>query len=230
MKQRITAYSQILDSSYYADIIDPIDHCPVCKKSGDPIIIKAFFIGDPQKAPVQIVYQCRYQKCNTIFVAQYNRWMTERMEAEYYLKCTFPKFFENKPFPSEIIQVSSLFKEIYNQSKQAEEFGLDQIAGAGYRKSLEFLVKDYLISLNPNEKDKIIKKFLGNCIQDDVKDDNIKICADRATWLGNDETHYYRIWETHDVENLKDLINLTVSWIEREVKTKKYLKEMPKKK
>lgn len=49
MTKRITAYSQILENSDYADIIDPIDQCPVCKKSGDPIVLKACFIGDPKE-------------------------------------------------------------------------------------------------------------------------------------------------------------------------------------
>lgn len=226
MKQRITAYSQILDSSDYADIIDPIDHCPVCKKSGDPIIIKAFYIGNPQKAPVQIVYQCRYQKCNTIFVVQYNRLMTERMEAEYYLKYTFPMFFEKKSFSPEIIQVSPLFVEIYNQSKDAEHIELEQIAGCGYRKSLEFLVKDYLIYLNPKKTEDIKIKWLGNCINE-ISNAEIKGCAKRAVWLGNDETHYCRKWETKDIDDMKNIIDLLVIWIMLEIRTKKLLKDMP---
>lgn len=227
MKQRITAYSQILDRFDYADIIDPIDHCPVCKKSGDPTFIKAFFIGDPLKAPVQIVYQCRAQTCNKIFIAQYNRWMTERMEAEYYFNKYFPESFETKTFPSEITQISNSFAKIYNQSKQAEEIALDQIAGAGYRKALEFLIKDYLIFLFPNEKEKFIKKWLGNCIKEDIKDEYIKKCADRAVWLGNDETHYYRKWKTKDIDDLKKYINLVMDWITLRIRTKKSVEDMP---
>jgi hypothetical protein len=32
--------------------------------------------------------------------------------------------------------------EIAQQASDAEQYGLDQIAGVGYRKALEFLIKD----------------------------------------------------------------------------------------
>ena len=55
----------------------------------------------------------------------------------------------------------------------------------------------------------------------------IKDCAKRAAWLGNDETHYIRKWETQDLEDLKDLIELTVNWIRDEYLTKRIKEEMP---
>lgn len=226
MKKQIKAWSQQLDSSSTINVIDPIDFCPLCKKSADPILHGAFLIGDPIKAPAQIVYQCRSRNCNTIFIAQYNCWVTEYMEAEYYLKYTFPKSFDRKSFSPEINQVSVLFEEIFNQSKQAEEFELNEIAGAGYRKSLEFLIKDYLISLNPEEKKVIKGKWLGNCIQE-IDNEEIKNCAKRAVWLGNDEIHYCRKWETKDIDDLKNYIDLIVNWITIGIRTKNLLKDMP---
>jgi hypothetical protein len=117
---------------------------------------------------------------------------------------------------------------IYNQAYFAEQINLDQICGVGYRKSLEFLIKDYLISKETEKqvKENIRKKFLNNCIQDHVQNDNIKNVAKRAVWLGNDETHYVRVWANKDVKNLKQLIDLTVRWIENEVETERVLQEM----
>jgi hypothetical protein len=57
----------------------------------------------------------------------------------------------------------------------------------------------------------------------------IKDCARRAAWLGNDETHYYRIWEDKDLKDLKLLLQLTLHWIEDECATKKAVKDMPEK-
>jgi hypothetical protein len=51
--------------------------------------------------------------------------------------------------------------------------------------------------------------------------------AKRAAWLGNDETHYVRKWEDHDLEDLKSLIKVTGNWIEMEAITKKYIGDMP---
>lgn len=127
-----------------------------------------------------------------------------------------------------IIGISPSFVKIYNQAYHAEQVNLDQICGVGYRKALEFLIKDYLIS-KESDKDKIenIKeKLLGNCIQENVQNENIKNVAKRAVWLGNDETHYIRKWEDKDVSNLKHLIDLTVRWIENEIETERVLQEM----
>lgn len=134
----------------------------------------------------------------------------------------------NRHFSDIIRGISPAFESIYNQAYYAEQYELDQICGVGYRKSLEFLIKDYLISNTEDEteKESIKKKFLSNCIQDDVKDTNIKNVAKRAVWLGNDETHYVRIWQGKDVTNLKQLIDLTIRWIENEVETKRIIEEM----
>jgi len=106
---------------------------------------------------------------------------------------------------------------------------LQHICGVGYRKSLEFLIKDYLMSEmeDESEKEQIKNKFLGACINDDVKSEKIKAVAKRAAWLGNDETHYNRKWENKDVSDLKRLIDLTLHWIESEIDTKKLLEDMP---
>jgi hypothetical protein len=51
--------------------------------------------------------------------------------------------------------------------------------------------------------------------------------AKRAAWLGNDETHYVRKWEDHDLPDLKKVIELTVLGIEMEEMTKDVIKDMP---
>lgn len=134
-----------------------------------------------------------------------------------------------KSFSDTIKGISPSFITIYNQAFYAEQFFLDQICGVGYRKALEFLIKDYLMQEIDDEakKESIKSKFLYNCIQEDVTDSRIKEVAKRAVWLGNDETHYTRRWVEKDVSNLKQLIDLTIRWIENEVETKALLAEMP---
>jgi hypothetical protein len=70
-----------------------------------------------------------------------------------------------------------------------------QIAGPGYRKSLEFLIKDYVCKDidNSSIKDTVYNEKLGKVINNFIQDDRIKKIAKRAAWLGNDETHYLRI-------------------------------------
>ena len=73
------------------------------------------------------------------------------------------------------------------------------------------------------------KVAFGSCINK-IDNSSIKELARRATWLGNDETHYIRKWEDRDIHDLKNLIDLTCQYITMESKSKAYLEEMPEKK
>src|SRR5687767_3154472 len=59
-----------------------------------------------------------------------------------------------------------------------------------------------------------------------LKDIHKTKIAKRATWLGNDATHYYRKWEDKDIHDLKNLIELTVLWIESVELTRQHEEDM----
>ena len=105
---------------------------------------------------------------------------------------------------------------------------LMEVCGVGYRKALEFLIKDYIIEgKEPDVVEEIKVSPLARCIDTFVSDPNVKNVSKRAVWLGNDETHYVRKWEEKDVQDLKGLIRLTIRWIEQERETAFLLKDMP---
>lgn len=131
-------------------------------------------------------------------------------------------------FQDEVLEVSSDFVKIYKQAAEAEFMKLDSIAGVGYRKALEFLIKDYLIGKYSEKREKIAKAYLSDCIRDYVDDPRVKIAAEKAAWIGNDETHYVRIWKNKDIEDLKKLLKLTANWISSEILTSEYADEMKK--
>lgn len=194
----------------------PIE-CPYCHKSQIPAMQVAYLYKSNNYF---IFCVCTNSECGFPFNISYNS-VDQKFLVIKQLS------FKKKEFNIEIQELSQPLCEIYNQAYFSEQMGLDQITGVGYRKALEFLIKDYLISLNPDKEEKIKKKSLGNCIKDDVTDSHIKAVAERAVWLGNDETHYVRKWEDKDLSNLKDLIDLCIHWIEAEIKTKRMLDEMP---
>jgi len=130
-------------------------------------------------------------------------------------------------FSEHVRTISPTFCAITNEAENAERQGWKLIAGPGHRKALEFLVKDYLCRLRPGDAEAIKSIQLGPCIKEYVTNENVKTTAERAAWIGNDETHYARKWEDKDLEDLKTLIQLTVHWIEMEVMTKKVLEDMP---
>ena len=130
-------------------------------------------------------------------------------------------------FGSEIEGLSPSFCQIFNEAAEAQTRGLGQICGCGYRKALEFLVKDFSIHRNAEKDNEIKAAPVGEVIKCYVENQRIKEVARRATWIGNDETHYVRRWGDRDIKDLTLLIELTVSWIRTELLTEKIIEEMP---
>lgn len=125
----------------------------------------------------------------------------------------YPNPSTTTPFSEEISILSPKFVEIYHQSEIAESTNLTEICGIGYRKALEFLVKDFAIHEHPEDKEIIEKKLLSQCIKNYIDDDRIKTLAERSAWIGNDEAHYVRKQEDRDVSDLKNFIKAIVYFI-----------------
>lgn len=195
------------------------NQCPYCHTIITPIVRTAYVAS----GNLRVIYHCPNIDCEEVFVGLYGHEFSDNYS---YSGVTFGRFV-GKVFSAIINEISPTFIEIYNQAEFSEEHNLKHISGVAYRKALEFLIKDYLIKLKPDSEEKIKKKFLGYCIKEDIDNTNLKTVAERAAWLGNDETHYIRKWEDKDITDLKRLIDLTVHWIEMEEQTKKYLEEMP---
>ena len=207
------------------------DTCPLCHVSLHPRVVTGTFLGPPnnENSLLQVLFQCTQDDCQRSFIATY-RYTEDRSYSQshdvYKILSVAPKNPQKALFTEPICTVSPGFVQIYDQAMAAEANELDQITGIGLRKAIEFLIKDFLIHENPSNADSIKKKTLGDCIRDDITDPNVKACAARATWLGNDETHYVRKWLDKDISDLKTLIRLTVNWIENVLLTQEYLKEM----
>lgn len=199
------------------------DTCPVCLVAASPIDVNVGFGSD---SGGQLVFRCPRLACRAFFIAYYK---FVPQTGYYLLDGVKPKTHRASVKSEAITALSPSFVKIVNQSEIAETQELDEIAGVGYRRALEFLIKDYLISLTSNEEQKelIRKTFLGKCISEFVKNENIKLVAKRAAWLGNDETHYVRKWENKDIKDLKVMISMTVAWIEIELFTVQLEKDMP---
>lgn len=197
------------------------DICPICFHKN---VVNPRYYAYKNLDEAQIIFQCASEKCQSLFIGYYKR---SFHNSDLTLVSLKPKNIQKEIFPQKVQECSKEFVKIYNQAKTAEDFELDEIAGVGYRKALEFLIKDYLIQIDAQKEDEIKKMFLGKCIQDNIDDPKIKACAERAAWLGNDETHYMREWNDKDINDLKTLIKMTTNWIENSLLTEAYLKTMP---
>lgn len=199
------------------------DLCPICHVSVEPVFVyAAYSITDN----FEVIFRCTNQSCSSHFISYYDIINDKNSVANFRYSHSYPITIESPMFAEEIKQVSPLFEEIYGQAYSAEKHQLNHIAGMGYRKALEFLIKDYLIYFLEKDKETIEKKLLGKCIKEDVTSENIKLVAERAVWIGNDETHYVRKWQDKDISDLKKLITVAVNWISSEIITKKVVEEM----
>lgn len=169
-------------------------------------------------------FRCPRPNCRAIFIGYYDSPTTQNIL--FRLKSVAPKRYAPPHLDSRIQKISPQFVVIYGQALTAGSLGLNEVHGVGLRKALEFLIKDYCMVNRPTESTEIKKTFLGNCISTYVTDPNIKTCAQRAVWLGNDETHYSRQWTTHDITDLERLITLTCNWIVNEQLTLEYTSSM----
>ncbi len=195
------------------------DTCPFCFRTITPFAISCHLVAERE---LEVYFVCNSKHCNKSFIGYYSLFGG----SFEFIKSSIGNR-QTKIFTDTIINISPTFQTVYNEAFFAEQNELFQICGVGYRKAVEFLIKDYSIQNNPDKKESIEKDTLSNCIKLYVSNENVKDVAKRATWLGNDETHYVRKWATRDVNDLKILIDLTVGWIEMEYLTSTFKKDMP---
>lgn len=189
------------------------DCCPLCHYSIEPINLYSKYFDETRQ--ISITYFCNH--CKKPFLAEYNDITNGNDKSKANDFILSPTKYIEKVFDENIHSVSPEFCKIYNQSLQAESLKLDSIAGIGYRKSLEFLIKDFCIYHNTIEVEKIKNMSLSQVIDNYIEAPKIKSNAKVATWLGNDETHYIRKYEDKDIKDLKNFINAVVSYINYEL-------------
>lgn len=235
MAQTIQVTNKESGLAIHVEVEHP-DSCPQCHRSITPSFVQGFVDGKLYEA--QLIYYCPSDKCHKIFIA-YGDVIGNRRRV--YIKRSAPITHKDPEFHEVILTISPSFVEIFKQANAAESQGLDKISGPGYRKALEFLVKDYLLGRlqKPDSEDeailtaynveinKIKTMQLGSCIKDKINNERIKEISKRAAWLGNDQVHYQIKWEEKDISDLKKTIDLTVNWIIHENLTEQVLADMP---
>jgi hypothetical protein len=235
VQQPIRTFEGALQTSNNC-VVDPPEICPVCQCAIEPKYIASYVVPNAnpttwQHLQLEVVFVCPRRVCQRLFITIYKGAQNNAIQnTPAYWDCegSFPLTQTTRTFDKIIADLSSRFGTIYNQAHQAEQLGLDQICGPGYWKALEFLMKDYAKRKDATRADEIEEKMqLAACIKEFAGDARVKAMAERATWLGNDETHYVRKWEDKDLKDLKLLIDLTLHWITAELLTEELEKSMP---
>lgn len=211
-------YNFSFNNNHYKVLVDEPTECPCCKHSLKPTTLhKEAIENNIGELALYVVYLCTH--CYEPFICKFvdleksSTFSSSKLYSSSVLKSIEPKHFEKKSFEDCINEASSSFVKIYNEALEAEHYNLNEIAGIGYRKALEFLIKDFLIYHENIDENKVKSTALGCCIDTMINNPQLKTVASRATWLGNDQTHYEQKYTENDLNDLKRLINLSVHWI-----------------
>ena len=195
------------------------EHCPRCGFPAFSHPVHPFsVIDDGSIANFTVPLVC--PRCKQTFIAGY----TSSNAEPAFLAPDDPP---SRPFSPAIKEISPEFDRLYNQALAADFMQYEDLAGMGYRKAAEILVKDYLIRLHPESQEAIISKQLSDCITSFVDNENIKILASRVAWLGNDYAHYLDKHPEYSIEDLKRLIDGLINLIDLEALTLE-AKQIPK--
>lgn len=217
---RITTYIDYgYDEDSFSTSYDRPEICPLCKYSIAPteLFHTTYEVNDNWY--LSFLYLCPH--CLKTFVVLYKclkktsqpMRSNDIQEFDTELIYIAPEHFTEKHFDPKLEAASPQFVKIYNQALAAETFKLDEIAGMGYRKALEFLIKDFAIHQKPEDAETIKKMSLGTCISDYIDDTRVKTLATGAAWIGNDETHYVRKQKDRDIGDMKKFIEVCVNLI-----------------
>lgn len=201
--------------------------CPICH-----VTIEPEFLSGTQAATgfkwMEVYYRCTNKKCRRQFTALLSSVGQQGQLPAYKYERSVPTEPEVPAFEEVVKTLSPDFVRVFSQAVAAEAYGLTDVAGPGFRKSLEFLVKDYAIHLKPEAAEEIKAAALATVIQKHLSGDKVPVVSLRAAWLGNDETHYERKWLDKDLQDLKKLIGATVHFIALEEMVADLPKSMPK--
>lgn len=195
--------------------------CPLCSVAygEDPKQSYYTFKKIPGAHTLLSVYSLYFcPHCEQLFLVRYR--ITDEIydrNPSGYIEQMYPSPSCTSMYSDRIQSVSPRFVEIYRQSEQAESIGLLEICGMGYRKALEFLVKDYSIYFNPDKENQIKTTLLSQCINDFIDNKRIQTLSKASAWVGNDETHYTRKHEDYNLQHLKLFISAVISYVDSEL-------------
>jgi transcriptional regulator with XRE-family HTH domain len=193
--------------------VDEPAECPMCHVKATPVLLQAtIFWGVEMLCAVS--YEC--SGCHKPYIACYKVRDILDEEVKSNLLYIGPVLQREVEVSPELQTISPRFRNVYAQAMFAQEQGLMEIAGPGYRKALEILIRDYITHNKPETFGKLNKTYLRNCINDHLPSEfkQLKQIASDCASLGNDEIHYYREYRQNDIKDLAELLNSAFKLIE----------------
>lgn len=197
-----------------------INECPHCNNGIKAEILSHYLEDVNRTTYVDVLGKCPV--CKMIFWGKYSyeHWFDSFGLPMIINKATYyPQKINVKSFSDEIMDVSSQFVEQYHQAEAAEQLGFNDICGLAYRRAFEHLIKDFAITLAPNNRDEIIAETnLANVIGYHLLEKHlvkeINEIANKAWWLEKDYAAYTKSYDDIDIYDLKECITITQKYVE----------------
>ena len=187
-------------------IVQVPDFCPHCGKVMELEQVDVKY--DSTSDHYLLCARCSVDSCRKFFCLEYSS--REDKYGQNFLHELIPysyNGFQESNISERIIDLSPIFAETFSQANIAEGKNLNQVAGIGFRKAFEFLVKDFASYKNPDRIEEIRKNNVNNVINMFYKEmPKLAELLHITRKIGNDETHYYREYDNVDVKDLKKLI------------------------
>ncbi|MCW0988451.1 DUF4145 domain-containing protein [Streptococcus anginosus] len=198
--------------------VDVEDVCPNCKRPTNPHLVNSsYFPIDNDKTSLVLTFRCL--GCRHFWTEEF---IATRFEINSYTDGydidhinVIPNLPSDIPISDNVEMISPIGKQIYIQALKAEQEKLDHIAGIGYRKALEFFVKDFSILINQDDEEKIKDMPLKQVIENYINDEDLKTFALASAYIGNDEGHFYRKNPDKDFTHLKKYLHGVIYYLEK---------------
>lgn len=201
----------------YYDFLIP-DLCPNCGVSNNPITKVEAYIDNNDERIGFFTHFCN--SCRK-FHFSIQKLVLDGSDKSPKLFCLYPNEEEKRQFHKLVEELSPRFVNVYHQAQMAEQNEAYTIAGMGYRAALEILIKDYALNSLQDDKNKIAKMKLADCIahyfKGDTEDDVALFnSADVVRIFGNDFAHWEcpeDFSEQESIVYIKSYLDIFVSMI-----------------
>lgn len=195
--------------------IDIPKTCPYCGRMVTPHILSSYLNRNDNMDRLSFTSFFVCNACSETFAAQYFLHLGSEGYRGSFKKTIPTQYTETFKIDSRIADISPRYAALSEDSDVALSHGLTDLAGMGYRKALECLLKDSLIYKYPDsDKNDIIRLSLFDTIArfKDINPDLVKV-ANQARVIGNEYTHYDTKYESYDITDLKNLIQISSHWL-----------------
>lgn len=217
-----------INNKYTISVYKP-SKCNYCNKGIDLIYCRSFIADFYSEKILCVLYKCPI--CQQLIICKYNLQLglyDTMLGGPISPFETLGGAGVSQEFSNEINELSPSFVKIFNDAYRAEQVGLTEVVGLGYRRAFEFLIKDYAIGKENDEakKENIKKMQLSQVVNTYFPDGKVKDLLVRAAWIGNDFSHYESRHFNIKLEDLRKLVLISVSKIDESLQIKKFIERI----